>query len=119
VRWQYQCFGDFNMNFEPQIIGIGISLVAACFAGGMAWGKHETRIKTLERLGDKCDFGELMTVERCRQYHADRQEATDVQLREIKATLKEIKSEKQDLVQIGALNSKLDSILGRLVTENG
>ncbi len=107
------------MNLEPQIIGIGISLVTACFIGGMAWGKHETRIKTLERLGDKCDFGELMTVERCRQYHADRQAATDVQLREIKATLNEIKAEKKDMVRIGALEGKLDSILHKLVGENG
>jgi len=77
--------------------------------GGVAWGMLKSRVSDLSEKFTKCKVEDLMTVEKCKDFHDTRQAATQVQLANIESLLKEMKQERRKFDErLGALASKLD-----------
>ena len=83
---------------------------------------HESQLRQHQKIVDGCKVGDLMTEEKCRDFHSRAQEVTNAKLTAIEAnqhTLKEDWREmsrelKQYQVQLGAAASRLENIAGRL-----
>jgi len=107
-----------NLTLWGTIIG----WVVFIFAGGAAWGRHETQLKHLNAVAGNCKMEGVMTEEKCRDFHARSQEVTNAKLNAIEANQHVLKEDwremarelKQYQIQLGAAASRLENIAGRL-----
>ena len=104
-------------EIDIKLVISGLVLVAG---GGVAWGTLKSKVAGLGNKFDKCKTEELMTVDRCRDFHDTRQEATKVQLTNIENLLKDMKVDRRKFDErLGALTSKLDVLDDRWGRANG
>jgi len=104
-------------DIDMKLIISGAVLVAS---GGIAWGTLRTKVINLADKFRKCKTEELMTVDRCRDFHDARQATTAVQLSNIEGMLKEMKGDRRKFDErLGALTSKLDVLDDRWGRANG
>jgi hypothetical protein len=107
------------MDLSPQFWTLAISICGGVFIGGVAWGKHEAKLKDHDKVLLRIPVDKIMTEDRCRQYHQDRQETTDLKLEQIKASIDEIKEDRKmekasTRLQGGSLFSKIDELIEKI-----
>ena len=87
------------------------------FTGGIAWGKHQTRLDTHQKAID--NWGDVVTEEKCRGYHKTYQQGTLVQFENIEKLLCELKMDRKATdVRLGEMASKLDVMADRWERQN-
>ena len=88
--------------------------------GGIAWGLLKAHVSTLAKKFEQCKPENIMTADKCRDFHETRQAATNVQLTNIEKMLTEMKLDRRKFDgRLGALSSKIDVLTDRWERGNG
>ena len=101
---------DTDYRFWATIIGWFVLI----FGGGSAWGILKHKTDAHQKIIDKCNVADIMTVTRCQDFHTTHQEATKVQLDNIETGIAEMKVDRHRLEQkLNDLVSKINVIYDR------
>lgn len=102
-----------NITFWGEVLGY-----AALIFGGGAWlGKHESKLKHHDEVIKECHIEKIMTEEKCEKFYDRGQEATKVQLDNIKEKLSEMNVNQKELASaFQDFQLQFSSVLGQLTT---
>ena len=100
------------MNLEMTVI---LSASVILVSIGIAWGIHQRQLNEHQRLVDRCDMSKIMTEEKCRNLHNEREERTTVVLAGIQKSLVNLETAIEKLEQSHQTNQvKLATMTERL-----
>jgi hypothetical protein len=109
--------GIIMQEIDIKLLISGAVLVAG---GGVAWGQLRNKVTGLSDRFKQCDNLDIMTSERCREFHDARQETTNTMLDNIQRSLDEMKSDRKRMdARIGGLASQIDRLVGRSEANHG
>jgi hypothetical protein len=90
------------------------------FGGGAAYGHIKHKTDAHQKAIDNCKMEDLMTEDKCREFHGTHQEATDVTLTNIQRTLDDIRQDRKDSeTRLGAMAGRIEVIFDRWERQNG
>jgi len=115
-------FGATVMSDETdlRLWGTIIGWIVLIFGGGAAWGTLKHKTDSHQKAIDRCKMEDLMTIERCREFHATHQEATTEKLNAIQRTLDEMKlARNRTDSKLGGLTSRIEVIFDRWEQKHG
>ena len=103
-----------DLKFIILIVGFVVTITATIIGVGIAWGKHQRQLEEHQKAIDNCDQGNLMTIEKCKTFHDQTQEVTNVKLEGIQTTLDDMKKDRNKVdVTLGSLAVKLEVLMDR------
>ena len=82
-------------KIDYSVWSILIGWVFTLFGGGVALGKHQQKIAQHDKL--LLNIDKLMTEEKCEKFHLQRQETTNVILKGIQSSLKNVETNISEL----------------------
>lgn len=103
-------------GFKTWEIIVGWLVLA--FGGGIFLGKHHAKLNTHQQYIDDCHMEDVMTVDKCRDFHDRTQVSTVNQLSAIQENQREMRLDMRKYqVQLSAAIGRIENIAGRLERE--
>jgi len=105
---------------DLRLWGTLIGWIILIFGGGAAWGTLKHKTDSHQKSIDGCKMSDIMTENKCREFHSTHQVATTEKLNGIQHTLDRMEADRTKVEgKLGALAGRIEVIFDRWEQKHG